>query len=271
MKSMMRGHERRRRRRAVLVAVVIAVPLLAAGIWLLFFSGGSKMEVAYAPGSSAPAESAVPEETPSESVLGVSTVEATPQSTVNQSDWRLLLVNAQHTLPDGFAVTLTQLKNGQAVDERCYSDLQQMMDDCRSAGLEPLICSSYRSQERQQELFDNKVASLTEQGFTDDEARAKAAEVIAVPGTSEHQTGLALDIVDINNQNLDESQEGTPAQQWLLKNSWKYGFILRYPSDKTGITGISYESWHYRYVGKEAAQVIYEQKLCLEEYLEQSP
>ncbi len=277
MKSMMRGLERRRRRRTALIIVAIAVPVLAAGIWLLFFNGGDKLEVTYEPGAFAPAESTAPVEsieptqTPAESVLGVSTAEPTPQSTADQSDWRLLLVNPQHSLPDGFEVKLTELKNGQAVDERCYPDLQQMMDDCRAAGCQPLICSSFRSQEKQQELFDNKVNKLVEQGLTKDEAAAQAATIIAVPGTSEHQTGLAVDVVDINNQNMDETQEDTPTQQWMMNNSWRYGFIFRYPAGKTEITGISHESWHYRYVGKEAAQVIYEQSLCLEEYIEQLP
>ena len=90
---------------------------------------------------------------------------------------------------------------------------------------------------------------------------------MAVPGTSEHQLGLALDIVDVANQVLDERQENTEVQKWLMKNSWKYGFILRYPTDKSDITGISYEPWHYRYVGKEAAKEIYEAGICLEEYL----
>ncbi len=274
MKSMMRGHEKRRRRKIALAVVLIAVPVLAALVWLLFFSGGDKLAVSYTPAESSPAASApiesnAPEPTPEESVLGVSTVEATQTSTGDVNDWCLVLVNAQNSLPDGFEVKLTELKNGQAVDERCYADLQKMMDDCRASGAKPLICSSYRTQEKQQELFDNKVNKLKAQGDTDDEARSKAAQVIAIPGTSEHQTGLAVDIVDIDNQNMDETQEDTPAQQWMMKNSWQYGFVFRYPANKTNITGISYESWHYRYVGRKAAQAMYEQGLCLEEYLAQ--
>ena len=88
---------------------------------------------------------------------------------------------------------------------------------------------------------------------------------MAVPGTSEHQLGLAVDIVDVNQQVLEEEQEDTPTQQWLLANSWKYGFILRYPENKSSITGITYEPWHYRYVGRQAAQEIYSQGICLEE------
>lgn len=162
---------------------------------------------------------------------------------------------------------LTQLKNGQAVDARCYPDLQAMMDDCRAAGFTPLICSSYRSVERQRELFNQTVERWMARGYNRQDAYDQAAMAIAVPGTSEHHLGLAVDIVDVQNQNLDETQEHTAIQKWLLENSWKYGFIRRYPNGKSDITGIMYEQWHYRYVGKEAAKTIYQQGLCLEEYL----
>ena len=105
------------------------------------------------------------------------------------------------------------------------------------------------------------------QGYSQERAEEAAGELVAVPGTSEHQLGLALDIVDVANQVLDERQENTEVQKWLMKNSWKYGFILRYPTDKSDITGISYGPWQYRYVGKEAAKEIYEAGICLEEYL----
>lgn len=181
----------------------------------------------------------------------------------------MVLVNPWHPLPAERDITLTQLKNSQAVDERCYPDLQDMMDACRAAGLDPLICSSYRSYEKQERLFNEQVEAYLAQGYSQEDARAEAGKAVAVPGTSEHQLGLAVDIVDTANQILDENQEHTAVQQWLLKNSWKYGFILRYPTDKSAVTGIMYEPWHYRYVGKAAAKEIYEQDLCLEEYLEQ--
>jgi len=185
-------------------------------------------------------------------------------------DWQLLLVNEQNPLPDSFEVKLKKLANGHSVDERCFDDLQAMMDDCRAEGLSPLICSSYRPWDKQQSLYQRKVKQWTAKGYSLENARVQAARIVAVPGTSEHQTGLAVDIVDANNQRLDSSQESTKAQQWLMKNSWKYGFILRYPSDKSELTGIIYEPWHYRYVGKEAAKEIYEQGVCLEEYLSAS-
>ncbi len=183
-------------------------------------------------------------------------------------DWRLLLVNAQHPLPQEFEITLTRLKNGHAVDSRAYPDLQAMMDACRADGLSPLICSSYREQAYQRTLYENKAAEFSAEGMSDAAACAAAAQIVAPPGTSEHQTGLAVDIVDLDYQLLDEAQEDTPVQQWLMENSWRYGFILRYPSAHSGCTGICYEPWHYRYVGLEAAKEIYEQGLCLEEYLE---
>ena len=191
-----------------------------------------------------------------------------PASTGEESDWRLTLVNPWNALPEGYTVELKELSNGHAVDERCYPDLQAMMDDCRAAGLSPLICSSYRTQEKQEQLFENKVSRLEAQGYRGESARLEAAKTVAVPGTSEHQLGLALDIVDRSNQNLDESQEDTAVQQWLMKHSWEYGFILRFPTGKSDVTGIIYEPWHYRYVGKEAAKEIYDRGICLEEYLD---
>ncbi len=183
------------------------------------------------------------------------------------ADWTLTLVNPWNALPDGYEPSLKQLSNGHAVDERCYPDLQAMMDACRQAGLSPLICSSYRSQEKQEELFRNKVDRLVAQGYSREEAPAEAAKTVALPGTGEHQLGLAVDIVDVNNQLLDESQEDTAVQAWLMEHSWEYGFILRYPNDKSAVTGIIYEPWHYRYVGREDAKAIHELGVCLEEYL----
>ena len=199
----------------------------------------------------------------------ISTSQGTVETpTVNASDWNLLLVNPWNKIPDDFSVELTQLKDGHAIDERAYPDLQDMMDAMRTEGLSPFICSSYRTNEKQQTLYNNKVSEYLAEGYRQSEAEAEASRWVAVPGTSEHQTGLAVDIVDMNYQLLDEQQEDTAVQKWLMKNSYQYGFILRYPSDKSEITGIYYEPWHYRYVGKEAAKEIYEQGICFEEYLD---
>lgn len=179
----------------------------------------------------------------------------------------LTLVNPWNELPEDWQVDLVTLSNGLQIDRRCYDALQEMMDACREAGYEPLICSAYRTQETQQDLFNNKVAKLEAEGKSHDEAVQEAGTVVAVPGTSEHQLGLTVDVVDVNNQNLTEEQEKTPTQKWLMANSWRYGFIHRYPNSKSDITGIIYEPWHYRYVGKDAAQEIFNKGITLEEYL----
>lgn len=178
----------------------------------------------------------------------------------------LTLVNPTHRMPENWSVDLVDLINDQSIDRRAYEDLQNMMDDCRAEGLHPLICSSYRSHEKQIELYENKVNRLLEEGYEEDQAAREAERWIAVPGTSEHELGLAVDIVDESYQMLDDAQADTQTQIWLMNNSYRYGYILRYPADKADITGISYEPWHYRYVGKDAAEYMYENDLCMEEY-----
>lgn len=172
-------------------------------------------------------------------------------------------------VPEDWSVDLVTLPNGLEVDKRCYDALMEMIDGCYDAGLTPVICSAYRAQDFQETLYNNKVSEWMDQGYGLEDAKAKAGRQVAVPGTSEHQLGLAVDIVDVSYQLLDTNQENTDVQKWLLENSWRYGFILRYPTDKTDITGIVYEPWHYRYVGKEYAKEIYEKGVCLEQYLEQ--
>lgn len=184
-----------------------------------------------------------------------------------KSGWNMILVNPWNAMNQNFSVELTQLANGHAIDKRAYPDLQNMMDDARAEGLSPMICSSYRTGDKQRTLYDNETKRYMAQGYSKEEAEKEAAKWVAVPGTSEHQTGLAVDIVAQSYQILDKKQEDTPEQRWLMENSYKYGFILRFPTDKSKITGINYEPWHYRYVGKEAAKEIYERGICLEEYL----
>ena len=157
--------------------------------------------------------------------------------------------------------------DGYKVDSRCAEALDEMLAACRAAGYDPLICSAYRTQETQQSLFDNKVQRLISDGMSETDAKVEAAKAVAIPGTSEHQLGLAVDIVDSTMQELTDAQEDTGTQRWLMANSWRYGFIHRYPNGDTDITGIIYEPWHYRYVGKDAAQDIFNRDITLEEYL----
>ncbi len=179
------------------------------------------------------------------------------------SEWQLLLVNRWNPIPEGYAPELTELWNGESVDSRIYSYLQEMFDDARAEGLEPYVNAGYRTNEVQQSLMDQEVEDYISQGYSEADAGEMAEQWVAVPGTSEHQLGLAVDISMDDNG----SQSAVDVWQWLMENSYKYGFILRYPEDKTEITGIAYEPWHYRYVGKEAAKEIYRRGVCLEEYL----
>ena len=213
-----------------------------------------------APTQEEPAEPEEDPQTPAQETEPAS--EEDPAQTQTGDDWKLILVNAEHPVPEDYSVTLKELRNDQWVDERIYPELQQMFDDARAEGIYPLINESYRSAERQQEILDNYIAAYEAEGLSTEEAQQRALEVVAKPGTSEHQLGLALDII------VEYEEDSTQTWQWLKENCWRYGFILRYPEDKTEITGISYEPWHFRYVGAEAAQQITERGITLEEYLE---
>lgn len=260
---------KRRRRTASLMLVAVGV--------LLFFGG-------FLLGKASAAQNVSPLDTESsvpvislpqfENNDGDST-EQTPESTgpslAKEADaepaWNLILVNGAHPLPEDFQIPeLTQLRNDHAIDSRAHPALQEMMDAARAEGLQPLICSSFRTWDKQEELFSNKVQFHLDQGYSLTEAEESAAHWVARPGTSEHQAGLAVDIVDVNYQLLDERQEETPVQLWLMEHCAEYGFILRYPTDKSDLTGVGYEPWHYRYVGEAAAKEIMEQEICLEEY-----
>lgn len=187
-----------------------------------------------------------------------------------EESWKIVLVNSSHALPDGYVPEMTAVDNTSfQFDVRAAEDLNAMLRDARAEGLSPMICSSYRTWERQTTLFEKQVEKQQATGLSYEDAYEKAKTVVAYPGTSEHQTGLTADIVATSHQLLDDSQADTAEQQWLMANCWKYGFILRYPLGKSEETGIIYEPWHYRYVGQEVAQYITENGLCLEEYWQQ--
>ena len=187
---------------------------------------------------------------------------------VSLTDWNMILVNCWNPAPEGLTVELEEIEHGYHVDARIAEDLRTMLEDARAQGLSPWICSAYRSHEKQVRLYNSKVREYLNEGYSTEDARSEAGKWVAVPGTGEHETGLAVDIVALDYQLLDEGQEETMEQQWLMENSWKYGFILRYPNNRSEKTGIYYEPWHYRYVGKETAKIIYEMDICFEEYLE---
>lgn len=175
--------------------------------------------------------------------------------------WNLILVNRNSYIPDDYKVELTELSNGEKVDSRIYPELQEMFNDARAQGYGLFVREGYRTQEEQQQLLDEKIEAYENEGKSKSEAKKLAEQWVAIPGTSEHQLGIA---VDINADTTKSSNDDV--YSWLAENAHKYGFIKRYPSDKTDITGVINEPWHYRYVGKEAALEIYSQGMCLEEY-----
>lgn len=193
---------------------------------------------------------------------------AITETTAPMPTEEIILVNCWQPISDSYAVDVKELPNGQKVAAECYDDLMRMLADCSAVGNCPEVCSGFRTIAFQQSLYEDKVQRVMGEGHARQDAERIAATEVARPGTSEHHTGLAVDIIDADYPVLDETQEQRPTQQWLLENSWRYGFVLRYPTGKTDITGIIYEPWHYRYVGEETAKIMAEQDLCLEEYLE---
>ena len=170
---------------------------------------------------------------------GVVSGSVSSTTVTSEEEWNLLLVNRWNPVPENYTVDLAELPGGEKVDQRIFQPLEEMFQAAQEAnwGELPTVISGYRTQEEQE---------------------AEALRWVAAPGASEHQLGLA---VDVSGATYD-------VFFWLQEHSWEYGFIWRYPGDKTDLTGIAEEAWHYRYVGKEAAQEIYEQGICLEEYLE---
>ena len=136
------------------------------------------------------------------------------------------------------------------------------MKDGADEGYHMIVVEAFRTEEEQQYLMDEKVKAYMDEGYPKILAREMAEKWVAVPGTSEHQLGIAVDI------NPDYDRSGKEVYEWLAENAHEYGFINRYPEDKVHITGIMNEPWHYRYVGEDVAKQMYEQGVCLEEYLD---
>ena len=190
---------------------------------------------------------------------------------LSKDDWRLVLINKQHAIPEDYTFTfgtINTVKGTMKCDERIIPDLLKMLQAAKDDGINLQICSPYRDTERQTYLFDKKIKVYMKQGMSYMDAYALTAQAVTVPGASEHQIGLALDIVCDNYAYLNEGFGDTDAGKWLAKHGCEYGFILRYPKGKEYITGIEYEPWHYRYVGTEAAMIITKENLTLEEFVD---
>ena len=180
---------------------------------------------------------------------------------VNTGSWELTLVNAQNPIGEAVPEDLAELEGGRYFDGRAVDALKEFIAAARAEGLSVCLSSTYRSYSEQSYLFTRKVGQCG-----GDEAAA--ARIVTRPGTSEHQLGLCADITDKFYEVKTRDLEKTALFQWMYAHCQEYGFILRYPADKESVTGVMYEPWHFRYVGKEAAAYIMENNLCLEEFLD---
>ena len=182
---------------------------------------------------------------------------------------KLTLVNKVFALPEDYIPgdlvrPNVEFSFGNQDIEKSYmrqeaaSALEKMFADAKSQDIHLFAVSGYRSYQRQDDNFHNKVNTIGEEA---------AAKIVAYPGNSEHQTGLAMDISSQSaNFKLTEQFGETPEGKWLMENAHRFGYILRYPKGLETITGYNYEPWHYRYVGLKAAAEIYKNQLTLEEY-----
>lgn len=186
----------------------------------------------------------------------------------DKSDWKLVLINKQHSIPEDYEFQLGNIAGSMQCDERIVDDLLAMLKAAKEDNINLTICSPYRSPERQVMLFERKIKRYMSCGMSYMEAYQIASQAVTVPGNSEHEVGLAFDILGDNYNALNAGFGDTKAGKWLAENSCNYGFILRYPKGKEYVTGIEYEPWHFRYVGKEAATIIMSQGITLEEFWE---
>lgn len=179
-------------------------------------------------------------------------------------DWRLILVNHDHALPENFSPELTSIDKIRKFDSRAIDELKQMMNQMKKDGITNVwVQSAYRSVDKQEDVFERRVKEYMRQGKTREEAEEFVLQTINKPGTSEHNLGLA---VDFNYVDYDFDQ--TAGFKWLKENAENYGFVLRYAKEKESITKVDYEPWHWRFVGKEHAAQMNERNMCLEEYVE---
>ncbi|MCR4692115.1 MAG: M15 family metallopeptidase [Lachnospiraceae bacterium] len=183
-------------------------------------------------------------------------------------DWRYILVNKQHPIPEDYEVELGSIHTGQKVDARIVDDLEDMLSAAAEDGVKLLVISPYRSEQKQKGLFDKKVKRALRNNENYLDAYKETAQAVTIPGFSEHELGLAVDLTTKQHITLDADYAETEGGRWLSRHCMEYGFILRYPLGKEKITGIEFEPWHFRYVGRKAAEYIMEHDLTLEEFVQ---
>lgn len=213
-------------------------------------------------------ESAVALMTDSEMGLGGEKTGFEETVVFNKDDWKLLLINKQRTIPEDYEFTLGTIKGTMRCDERIIEPLTQMFAAAKADGVDLVVRSPYRDMKRQEYLFERKIKMFQASGMSYMDAYKTASVMVTVPGASEHQVGLALDITSNSYPVLEKGFADTEGGKWLAEHSWEYGFILRYPLGKEHVTGIQFEPWHFRYVGVDAAEVITKENITLEEFVE---
>ena len=178
---------------------------------------------------------------------------------VSSKDWNLVLVNRDNKLAElnPQLADVEEIK----VDSRIAEQTKQFLAAARAVAPEESLISGYRSVEEQTELYNERVAQLEATGLSHEEAERQAQAQVQVPGASEHQTGLAIDMSAPNGLSEEVVQQ-------IIALAPQYGFVLRYPEGKNAITGVDYENWHFRYVGVENAQYMTKHQLVLEEYIQ---
>lgn len=225
----------------------------------------------------------IPPENPGNVIEGQTQPESAPEVTESQSEsqvpqmekpeqsWSTVLVNLDYPMASDYQVEVRDIfDTGKQFDVRAADSLEAMLNDAKKAGYNMYLVSSYRSLSYQQGLYSRKVNEYKKLGYDEETAKTEAAKWVAVPGTSEHSLGLAADIVSSTwyntNSDLTEEFENTEHFKWLYEHCADYGFILRFPKGRESITHISYEPWHYRYVGVDAAKYIMANNITLEEF-----
>ena len=271
-----------RRRKKTAAKYLVRRVMFVLLLLLLLALGGLGLWKLLSPGEEQPSSGSQPEPPSSLSGANIQTgggEVAPPESSdppepeqpaINREDWNLVLINPAHAIEKELEMTFDEVQ-GYKFDSRIAGRVRELIAAAKEDGYSLAIVSGYRTMDRSRVLYANKIAEYQAMGYDEATARVEAAKWVAPPGTSEHHSGLAMDIVSgdyyTKYSDLVEEFENEPEAVWLRENCARFGFILRFPKDKVEVTGINYEPWHFRYVGEDHAAAIMEQGLCLEEYL----
>ena len=243
-----------------MAALILGLAVVAVGLYLILRAVDEPAAEEAAEATARPRVTAVPTASP---------VPTPEPPAVDVTSWELRLVNLDNPLGEDFVPEdLTDVGDNERVDGRVAPALKQLIADARAAGNKVWVCSGYRSYDTQSTIYWNHISQYKSQGLSDEEAKDKTLIAVQYPGCSEHQSGLCVDLLEQNGQPMEPYIAGSGLMLWLEQHCTEYGFVVRYPEDKTSVTGIEYEPWHLRYVGKEAAVYMTEHGLCLEEFLD---